>query len=185
MADNQNNRGGNKPKRLVVRFNLSWLYILLILGIGYLLMTNGSANPQKVEWADVEAMIMAGDVKEIHFVRNDYKGSVTIRQDRLAKYSDRFGGNIPRQSPHFIFLTSTKFFPEETFGQLNGELPADQRFKVVMENNSRTWTQVLVCSLTGALMELLCEVVFSPLGYRMARQWDEEKVGQDYIDKKI
>ena len=48
-----------------------------------------------------------------------------------------------------------------------------------------TWTQVLVCSLTGALMELLCEVVFSPLGYRMARQWEEEKVGQDYIDKKI
>ena len=47
-----------------------------------------------------------------------------------------------------------------------------------------TWTQVLVCSLTGALMELLCEVVFSPLGYRMARQWEEEKVGQDYIDKK-
>ena len=35
-----------------------------------------------------------------------------------------------------------------------------------------TWTQVLVCSLTGALMELLCEVVFSPLGYRMARQWE-------------
>ena len=48
-----------------------------------------------------------------------------------------------------------------------------------------TWTQVLVCSLTGALMELLCEVVFSPLGCRMARQWEEEKVGQDYIDKKI
>ena len=47
-----------------------------------------------------------------------------------------------------------------------------------------TWTQVLVCSLTGALMELLCEVVFSPLGFRMARQWEEEKVGQDYIDKK-
>ena len=48
-----------------------------------------------------------------------------------------------------------------------------------------TWTQVIVCSLTGALMELLCEVVFSPLGYRMARAWEEEKVGQDYLDKQI
>ena len=47
-----------------------------------------------------------------------------------------------------------------------------------------TWTQVLVCSLSGAVMELLCEVVFSPLGYKMARQWEEEKVGQAYIDKK-
>ena len=167
MADNQNNRGGNKPKRLVVRFNLSWLYILLILGIGYLLMTNGSANPQKVEWADVEAMIMAGDVKEIHFVRNDYKGSVTIRQDRLAKYSDRFGGNIPRQSPHFIFLTSTKFFPEETFGQLNGELPADQRFKVVMENNSRTWTQVLEWLIFPILLILMWVWMFRGIGRNM------------------
>ena len=167
MADNQNNRGGNKPKRLVVRFNLSWLYILLILGIGYLLMTNGSANPQKVEWADVEAMIMSGDVKEIHFVRNDYKGSVTIRQDRLAKYSDRFGGNIPRQSPHFIFLTSTKFFPEETFGQLNGELPADQRFKVVMENNSRTWTQVLEWLIFPILLILMWVWMFRGIGRNM------------------
>ncbi|MGN0195939.1 MAG: ATP-dependent zinc metalloprotease FtsH [Candidatus Cryptobacteroides sp.] len=167
MADNQNNRGGNKPKRLVVRFNLSWLYILLILGIGYLLMTNGSANPQKVEWADVEAMIMAGDVKEIHFVRNDYKGSVTIRQDRLAKYTDRFGGNIPRQSPHFIFLTSTKFFPEETFGQLNGELPADQRFKVVMENNSRTWTQVLEWLIFPILLILMWVWMFRGIGRNM------------------
>ena len=47
-----------------------------------------------------------------------------------------------------------------------------------------TWTQVLVCSLSGAGMELLCEVVFSPLGYKMARQWEEERVGQAYIDKK-
>ena len=47
-----------------------------------------------------------------------------------------------------------------------------------------TWTQVLVCSLSGAVMELLCEVVFSPLGYKMARQWEEEKVGQADMDKK-
>ena len=46
------------------------------------------------------------------------------------------------------------------------------------------WTpvQVIVCSLTGGLMELLCEVVFSPLGYKVARQWEEEKVGEQYID---
>ena len=33
------------------------------------------------------------------------------------------------------------------------------------------WTllQCFTCALTGAVMELLCEVVFSPLGYRMAQ----------------
>ena len=41
--------------------------------------------------------------------------------------------------------------------------------------------QVFFCSLTGAVMELLCEVVFSPLGYRVSLQWEAEKVGEPYL----
>ncbi len=44
-----------------------------------------------------------------------------------------------------------------------------------------TWTQVFFCSITGALMELLCEVIFSPMGYRVSRNWEEEQVGEQYI----
>ena len=44
-----------------------------------------------------------------------------------------------------------------------------------------TWTQVIFCSLTGAVMELLCEVVFSPMGYRVSQQWEEEHVGEQYL----
>lgn len=44
-----------------------------------------------------------------------------------------------------------------------------------------TWIQVFVCSLTGAAMELLCEVIFSPIGYRVSRQWAAEKVGEQYL----
>ena len=44
-----------EPRRKVVRirFNFSWFYILLILGIGWLLMNNSGTNPQKIEWAEV------------------------------------------------------------------------------------------------------------------------------------
>ena len=45
-----------------------------------------------------------------------------------------------------------------------------------------TWIQVLTCSLTGAAMELLGEVVLSPMGYRATRKWKEEQVGQQYLD---
>lgn len=44
-----------------------------------------------------------------------------------------------------------------------------------------TWTQVLFCSLTGAALELLCEIVFSPFGYRVSRQWEAENVGAQYL----
>lgn len=44
-----------------------------------------------------------------------------------------------------------------------------------------TMAQVLVCSLTGAVMELLCEVVFSPLGYRICHAWESQGIGKEYI----
>ena len=45
-----------------------------------------------------------------------------------------------------------------------------------------TFLQCLTCSLTGALAELLMEIIFSPLGYKICKKWDEEKVGQEYLD---
>lgn len=47
-----------------------------------------------------------------------------------------------------------------------------------------TMTQVVVCSFTGAVMELLCEIVFSPLGYKMVCNWEKHKVGAVYLRSK-
>ncbi len=45
-----------------------------------------------------------------------------------------------------------------------------------------SWLQVFTCSLTGAVMELLCEVFISPIGYRVVKQWENEDVGREYLD---
>lgn len=47
-----------------------------------------------------------------------------------------------------------------------------------------TWIQVFVCSAIGAGFELLGEIFFSGLGYKIVRQWEKEKVGQEYIEYK-
>lgn len=44
-----------------------------------------------------------------------------------------------------------------------------------------TWTQVLLCSATGAVCELLCEVLFSGVGYRIVCRWEKENVGAEYF----
>ena len=146
MPNNANSPKGNDPRRKVirVRFNFSWLYLILILGIGWLLLNNSGANPQKIEWAEVQEMFLKGDIKEIDFVRNDFKGNITVRPDRLNKYADKFGGKIPASSPHFIFLVSDKFDAEKEFGELNAKLtPDESQVKIVMENDSRMWSNVL------------------------------------------
>ena len=42
--------------------------------------------------------------------------------------------------------------------------------------------QCLTCAATGMIVELLCEVVFSPLGFAVCRRWQKDNVGKDYFD---
>ena len=136
--------GGKLPRnRKGLSFGMSWFYIILIFGIIWMFFNQGGANPQKIEWEQVKEQIEAGDVKEIVFVRNDYEGKVTIRPDRLEKYADMFGGTVPKKSPHFIFLVTSSFNAEETFGSINDALPEADRFKVVIENDSKVWSSIL------------------------------------------
>ena len=44
-----------------------------------------------------------------------------------------------------------------------------------------SWAQVIGCSLTGALVELLCEVFLSPVGFRVVSGWEREHVGEEYL----
>ena len=46
------------------------------------------------------------------------------------------------------------------------------------------WTplQCVTCAATGAVAELVFEVVFSPVGYRVVNRMKEEGVGQQYLD---
>ena len=145
------------PRRKVVRvrFNFSWFYLLLILGIGWLLMSNSGANPQKVEWAEVKEMFQAGDIKEITYIRNEFKGNITVQPDRLSKYADKFGGKVPTSSPHFVFLVSDKFDSEKEFGELNAALPPSGQVKIVVENQGHAWADILEWLIFPILLILM------------------------------
>ena len=141
MAENKNNAPrGNKPVR--IKFNISWIYFILLIAIGWMFFNQGGANPQKEEWADVKKQWLAGDIKEVVFIRNEYEGRVTMRPERIENYADKFGGKVPEKSPHFIFLVSGSFNAEEMFGELNAQLPEDRQVKVVIENHESWWSML-------------------------------------------
>ena len=166
MAQKPNNNNPRKPK--IIRINLSWLYIILLIAIGWMLFSQSGPSPQKIEWAEVRQMMLDGDVKEIHFVRNDYKGMVTIQPDKLGKYAGKFANNkVPNRSPHFFFLTSTHFEPEVEFGSINEELPVGSQVKIVMENDSRIWANILEWIVPLLLLFLLWGWMFRGMGQRM------------------
>ena len=47
-----------------------------------------------------------------------------------------------------------------------------------------SFVQCITCSLTGCLFELLCEVVFSPIGYKVCKKWEADFIGEAYISKR-
>ena len=137
MAENINEPRKRKPVKFT--FNISWIYILILFGIGWMFFSEGSANPQKEEWDAVKQQWLAGDIKEVTFIRNEFEGHVTMKPDKVEKYAESFGGVIPKKSPHFVFLVSSSFNAEEMFGELNDQLPDDEKVKVVIENKENFW----------------------------------------------
>lgn len=65
-----------------------------------------------------------------------------------------------------------------------GQFADNMVFSLIVSHFFFGWTltQCLVCSLTGMIAELLCEVVFSPMGFAVCRRWREENVGREYFE---
>jgi len=45
-----------------------------------------------------------------------------------------------------------------------------------------TWKQIIFCSIFGATCELICEICFSGIGFKILQNWDKENIGAEYID---
>lgn len=45
-----------------------------------------------------------------------------------------------------------------------------------------TWQQVFFCSIAGAVAELVSEIIFSPVGFKVCRKWEKHNVGHEYLD---
>ncbi len=46
------------------------------------------------------------------------------------------------------------------------------------------WTplQCAMCALAGAVAEVIMEIIFSPIGYRMTQKWKKHNVGREYLE---
>ncbi len=47
---------------------------------------------------------------------------------------------------------------------------------------SWTFIQCVFCSVIGAMLELVLEIVFSPIGYRITRNWQRNNIGKEYFE---
>ena len=45
-----------------------------------------------------------------------------------------------------------------------------------------TFVQCVMCSVLGAALELVMEIVFSPFGYAIVKKWERDNIGKNYIE---
>ena len=136
----------NKPNNVKkITFKISWIYILLFGLLLWMFYDNSEPMPKKIEWAEVKEIWQSGDVEEVTFIRNEFEGEMTIKPDRVEKYSEKFTEGIPKTSPHFTFMVSGSFNAENEFGALNDSLAVkmpQESVKVVVENRESWWSMI-------------------------------------------
>lgn len=90
-------------------------------------------------------------------------------------------GKIFKNNPDSRLAYYIRAYVSTSIGQFVDNLI----FALVVSHVFFGWSlvQCFTCALTGMLFELLAEVIFSPLGYRICRKWKEENVGANYLNE--
>jgi len=160
--DNDNQRRFQQPRRGFNWFSL--VYLILLLGFAYMWMNSGTSDPLKKEWLEVkETILTSGDVEKLVYVRNERKGEIYLKQSALEKYKNQFGGREPKGGPHFYFLVSDKFDAEDQFDAIVESLPAEARFRVVVEEHKNYWGAVIEWLLFPLMLLLMFFLFMRPM----------------------
>lgn len=59
-------------------------------------------------------------------------------------------------------------------------------FSLIVSHTFFGWTllQCVVCAITGCVVELLAEIIFAPIGYRIYLKWKHDGVGKQYLNNR-
>lgn len=89
-------------------------------------------------------------------------------------------GKMFRKNPDGFLAFASRTYISTAIGQFVDNLT----FALIVSHFFFGWNivQCLTCSATGAVAELICEIVFSPIGFKICQKWDKEKVGKEYLD---
>lgn len=93
-------------------------------------------------------------------------------------------GKLFTKNPDGKAAYVTRTYVSTMIGQFCDNIIFNMMFQVFF---IRSWTplQALTCAITGAIVELLMEVIFSPIGYKLTLNWKRDGVGKEYLESKF
>jgi cell division protease FtsH len=152
----ENNSDTKKPikkipgKKIVAKppkFNIMWLYAVIILGLFVVQYIFSSNNAKTISYQKFETeMLKTGDVEKLVSYKNGdlYSIDVYIKKDRLdqKKYEDvkpKGSFNAAPTGPQYTFTQATYESFESKINEAEKALPANQRTPIVSETRESPW----------------------------------------------
>lgn len=91
-------------------------------------------------------------------------------------------GKLFKRNPDSLPAYISRTYISTALGQFVDNL----LFALIVSHIFFGWSflQCLMCSITGMIVELICEMLFSYIGYYISNKWRKENVGKLYFDYK-
>jgi len=89
-------------------------------------------------------------------------------------------GKAFKKNPNSLLAYITRSYVSTMIGQFIDNL----LFAFIVSYVFFGWSplQCVTCSLTGMVLELLCEAIFSFFGFKVVKKWKNEEIGKDYFE---
>ena len=89
-------------------------------------------------------------------------------------------GKLFKRNPDGFASYACRTYLSTAIGQFADNLI----FALIVSHFFFGWSivQCLTCAATGMLVELVCEIVFSPLGFAVCKRWQKDNVGREYLE---
>lgn len=170
--DNKNSKAkGNNPINIddqnrskPPKFNVYWVYILIIAGILFLQFFYSGKSAVVTSWQEVKNQMLANnEVQKLIVVRNQLKVEVFLKETAIDKYKDRLGTGIravPKTGPHFNFTIGSIETFEKQLSDAQQDKPENDRIEPVYEDRPNYWGDIFVWILPFLLIIGLYVFIF-------------------------
>jgi AFG3 family protein len=142
------------------KFNIMWLYAIIILGLFVVQYMFSGNNAKTINYQKFEnEMLKAGDVEKLVAYKNGdlYNIDVYIKKDRLnqSKYDDiknKSSLNMSSTGPQYIFTQATYESFETKIKEAEKDLPIEQRTPIITESRESPWAGWLMSFILPVLL---------------------------------
>lgn len=98
----------------------------------------------------------------------------------INNFSNYFIGRLTHKKKDGFATYALRTYVSTAIGQFCDNMI----FALIVSHLLFGWTilQCITCSVTGMVVELVCEAAFSPIGFSVCKKWKRENVGWEYFE---